>query len=218
MADFKLYLGNKNYSSWSMRGWLAMKQSGAEFDEEVFHLGAPGVRDEIGRVSPTTKVPSLHHGERVIWDSLAIAEYLAELFPKAGIWPEEPAARARARSVSAEMHSSFPALRRSMPFNVRRHSPGKGRDEGVQEDIDRILAIWRSCRDDFAGDGDFLTGPCSMADFMYAPVVSRFRTYEVPIEDAELAAWADRVWEHPFVLEWRAAAETEEAVEPEYDL
>jgi len=218
MPELIFYHGNKNYSSWSMRAWLALRICGAEFEEVAFHLGEPDVRERIRRHSPSGKVPALRHGERVVWDSLGIAEYLHELFPAAGLWPSEPARRAVARSIVAEMHSSFAALRRHMPFNVRRQSPGKGRAEGVRQDIDRITLIWRDCRAAVAdADGPFLFGRFGLADAFYAPVVSRFRTYAVELDEVS-RAYADAVWEHGPVREWRAAAEAEEWVEPEYDL
>lgn len=217
MTGFALYLGNKNYSSWSMRAWLAMKHTGAPFDEQVFHLGAPGIRDEIGRRSPSRRVPALHHGKLVIWDSLAIVEYLHEQFPDCGLWPPDADARAVARAVSAEMHSGFFALRAKMPFNVRRVSPGKGRDDDVLADIERILAIWADCRARFGGEGEFLFGEVSMADYMYAPVVSRFNTYAVEMDEFS-KDYAAAVWDLPAVREWRRAAKAETAVEAEYDL
>ncbi len=216
-----VYLGNKNYSSWSLRAWLPLKRTGAPFTEHVFRLGEPGVREKIRAVSPAGKVPALHHGEIRIWDSLAIGEYLAERFPAAGLWPEDPAPRAVARSVVAEMHSGFPALRTHMPMNVRRSSPGKGRAEGVQEDIDRIVALWRDCRDRFGkhAGGEFLFGPFGLADCFFAPVVSRFRTYAVDLpQNSVERAYADAVWNTPEMQEWRTAAANEKAVEPKYDV
>ncbi len=217
MAGYTIYLGNKNYSSWSLRGWLAIRQTGVEFEERVFRLGAPGIRDEIARNSPTSKVPSLRHGEHVIWDSLAMAEYLAERFPQAGLWPEDVAARAVARSVSAEMHSSFQALRQSMPLNVRRRSPGKGRTPQVLEDIARIEALWGDCRERFGGTGEFLFDRWCLADAMFAPVVSRFDTYVVETNDVAREYMAS-VRSHPWISEWRDAAEAESAVESQFDL
>lgn len=218
MAEFVLYHGNKNYSSWSMRAWLALRLSAAEFVEVGFHLGQPDVRERIREVSPTGRVPALHRGDLVIWDSLAICEYLAERFPDAGLWPADRAARAVARSISAEMHSGFPALRARMPFNVRRASPGKGRTAEVLKEIGRIQQIWRDCRaGEAASDGPFLFGAIGIADVMFAPVVSRFRTYAVEL-DASSTAYADAIWENPHVIEWRSAAGDEPWVEPEFDL
>ena len=211
----QIYLGNKNYSSWSMRGWLALEQTGAVYEERVFNLADPGVRDEVRRHSPTGKVPALRDGDLVISDSLAIGEYLAERYPAAGLWPADPAERARARAAAAEMHSSFPALRTHMPMNVRRSSPGKGRAHGVQADIDRVSAIWRECRE--RAPGAYLFGDWSIADIAFAPVVSRFRTYAVEVGETE-RHYMEAVWSHAAVEKWRAAAEAEPMVNPLYDL
>ncbi len=213
---YTLYHGNKNYSSWSMRAWLAVRLSGCNFEEVAFHLGSDGVRDRIVKHSPSGKVPALRHGDVTIWDSLAITDYLAERFPQAGLWPAAAADRARARSVAAEMHAGFIALRTAMPFNCRRASPGVGRQSGVAEDIERIAEIWRQCRQR-AAVGGYLFGAYSAADMSYAPVVSRFRTYAVALDDV-CKRYAQALWEHPHVAEWCAAAEREEWVEPELDL
>lgn len=215
MAEFTLYLGNKNYSSWSLRGWLAMKQTGAPFQEVVFNLGEQ--REAIRRLSPSGKVPVLRHGELLVWDSLAIAAYLAESFQQAGLWPEPRDARAVARSAVAEMHSGFPDLRRNMPMNVRRSSTGAGRAPGVDADVARITDLWRDLRARFGEGGPYLFGRFSLADSFYAPVVSRFRTYAVDLDDV-CTAYARAVWEHPFLQEWKSAAEAESIVEPQYDL
>ncbi len=217
MAEFVFYHGNKNYSSWSMRGWLALKLAGAHFEEVGFHLGEQGVREKIRQHSPTGKVPALRHGDLLIWDSMAIGEYLAERFPETRVWPGETADRALARSVSAEMHSGFPALRTNMPFNVRRSSPGKGRASGVQEDIDRVTEIWRTCRERCTHAGPFLFGRWCLADVMYAPVVSRFQTYRVDVDEIS-RDYCAATWEQEHVREWRAAAEAESWVESNYDL
>jgi len=217
MVEYVYYHGNKNYSSWSMRGWLALKLAGAEFEEVGFHLGEQGVREKIRRHSPTGKVPALRHRDKVIWDSMAICEYLAERFPEAGMWPGDPMDRATARSICAEMHSGFPALRENMPFNVRRSSPGIGRAPGVQEDIDRISEIWRGCRASRGNEQPFLFGRWCLADVMYAPVVSRFRTYAVDLDEFS-RAYRAAVWGQEHVREWCAAAEAESWVEPCFDL
>lgn len=217
MSEWILYLGNRNYSSWSMRAWLAMKQSGLGFREVRFHLGQSDVRDRIGRHSPSGRVPALHHGRRVIWDSLAICEYLAEHAPDAGLWPEQGATRAVARSVTAEMHSGFPALRAQMPFNVRRSSPGKGRGGGVEQEIERIFRIWESCRVAHRASGEFLFGRFGIADAFYAPVVSRLKTYEVSVTEPCLD-YVTAVWRHPHVRQWREEAAAEDWVEAGFDL
>lgn len=217
MSELVLYHGNKNYSSWSMRGWLALKLSGADFKEVAFHLGEEGVRERIRRESPTGKVPALRHGDLVIWDSMAIGEYLAEQFPAARMWPEDSGDRARARSISAEMHSGFAALRAQMPFNVRRSSPGRGLSADLRKDIDRIRQIWGESRSRCADTGPFLFGRWCLADVAYAPVVSRFRTYAVEIDEVS-QAYCAATWEQEHVREWCSAAESETWVEPQFDL
>lgn len=213
MADFTIILGNKNYSSWSFRAWLALKVTGVEFAEEVIPLDQPGTRDAIQRHSPSGRVPVLEHGARTIWDSLAICEYLAETFPEAGLWPVEPGARATARSVSAEMHSGFATLRASMPFNLRASLPDKGRGEGVQGEINRIAAIWRNCREAHADAGPYLFGSFTAADAMYAPVVGRFATYKVELDDVS-AAYCAAIAAHPAYVEWATEARNEPWIAP----
>ena len=200
-----LVIGNKNYSSWSLRPWIAMKVLGLEFQELRIPLYGPASSEEIRRYSPTGKVPCLVAGTARIWDSLAILEYLAERHP---LWPEDPDARAVARSVSAEMHSGFAALRQHMSMNVRRRFPGKGRTPESMADVARIVALWTDCRERFGLGGDFLFGAFSAADAMYAPVVLRFRTYEVELPPA-CRAYADAMLELPAMREWIAAAERE---------
>src|SRR5688572_13861311 len=157
-VEFVLYLGNKNYSSWSFRGWLAMRMTGAPFREVIFHLGDPATREKIRAKSPGGRVPSLHHGDLVIWDSLAIAEYLAETFPERHLWPEAKEARAIARSLAAEMHSSFQSLRKNMPVNLRRSSPGVGHTPEVLEEIAHITRSWKRARHHFGAGGPYLFG------------------------------------------------------------
>lgn len=211
MADFTIYIGNKNYSSWSLRGWLMLKQTGAAFAEEVIPLSEPTTRPNILRHSPSGKVPVLRHGERVVWESLAIGEYLAELFPEARLWPEKAEARAVARAVSAEMHAGFAALRSHLPMNLRSSYPHRGITPEAQADINRIAALWRDCRRRFGESGLFLFGGFTIADAMYAPVVSRFRTYKVDLED-EAHRYCDAVWAWPALQEWAAAARNEPMV------
>jgi glutathione S-transferase len=208
MADITIYLGNKNYSSWSLRPWLALKQTGAPFDEEVIPLDEPTTRSTVLRFSPSGRVPALKHNELTVWDSLAICEYLAETFPQAKLWPEDKAARAVARAVSAEMHSGFAALRNHLPMNMRSAFPNRGVTPEVQSDINRITAIWRDCRKRFGASGPFLFGGFTIADAMYAPVVSRFRTYKIELEE-ETQAYTDAVWALPALQEWLTAAKNE---------
>jgi glutathione S-transferase len=207
VASFTLVVGNKNYSSWSLRPWLAMRQAGIAFDEVVIPLYRADSKAALLRHSPAGKVPALKDGSRTVWDSLAIMEYLAESFPAAGLWPNDAAARALARSISADMHAGFLALRTAMPMNLREHLPGRERG-GAAADIERVTAIWRDCRARFGDGGPFLFGAFSIADAMYAPVATRFRTYGVKL-DPICQAYADAVLALPAFLEWQAAAREE---------
>lgn len=216
MADFTLYLANKNYSSWSMRGGLAAAMTGAEYDEVVIPLDQPDTRERILQYSPSAKLPALKHGDIRIWDSLAIAEYLAELFPNKDLWPDDRALRARARTVCAEMHSGFPTLRQKMPMNVRAKRPAPEIDSALREDIDRIVAIWKACRARFGEGGDFLFAQPTVADAFYAPIVSRFVTYGVELDDVCLA-YRDAVWNWAPVVEWRKAANDEAWLIDQYE-
>ena len=199
----KLVIGDRNFSSWSLRPWLAMKQSGLSFEEINIRLDSPGTKADIYKHSPSGKVPCLIDGDTVVWDSLAICEYLAESVP--ALWPEDRKARAEARSISAEMHSGFGALRHSMPMDVRASTPYKERTAEVLSDIERIVSIWEGCRARFAGDGPFLFGRFSIADAMYAPVVWRFLTYAVELPPAS-QAWVETMRTLPAMQEWRAGA------------
>jgi glutathione S-transferase len=203
----QLVIGNYNYSSWSLRAWLAMKVFGFPFDAIRIPLYGPGAKQEILKHSPAGKVPTLKDGGIVVWDSLAIMEYLAEKNPK--VWPAASAERARARSVSAEMHSGFPNLRHHMSMNVRKRYPGKGRTPETLEEIRRIEAIWSQAK------GPFLFGPFSAADAMYAPVALRFRTYEVQVSNR---AYMEAVLALPAMQEWIAAAEREVESIPQFDM
>ncbi|NKB87626.1 MAG: glutathione S-transferase [Acidobacteria bacterium] len=214
MSEFTLYRGNRNYSSWSMRAWLALRATGASFREIPFHLGAPDYAAAIRAESPAGKVPALRHGDLLVWDSLAITEYLAEQFPDAGIWQVDSHTRAGARAVTAEMHSGFPALRAHMPFNVRRSSPGEARGTDVERDVERVMEIWRTCRK--TADGPFLFGDWCAADMFFAPVVSRFRSFGVELDQVS-GDYALSVWEHADVAEWIAGAQTESETVPHYD-
>jgi glutathione S-transferase len=216
VARFTLIIGNRNYSSWSLRAWLALKATGADFEEKLVLLGQTDTGEEISRYSPTGLVPALDDGERVIWDSLAIGEYLAEAFPEVGLWPASARLRALARSVVAEMHSGFFDLRSNMPMNIRASYPGEGRAPGVENDIRRILSIWESCRRDFGSDGELLFGHFTLADAFFAPVVSRFRTYGVPVEGLA-RDYMDAVWNLPAMREWIEKAASEPWTVERYD-
>jgi glutathione S-transferase len=207
----KLFIGNKAYSSWSMRGWLAVKQSGLPFEEMVVPLYDDewNRRREGDEFAPSSgKVPILWDGESVVWDSLAIIEYLAEKAGREKFWPEDETARAMARSMSAEMHSSFANLRRECPMNIRNHYPARELPPEVQADVIRIVSLWAEARSRFGTNGDFLFGEFSAADIMYAPVVSRFATYSITLPRFA-AAYCQAIIAHPFVQDWIAAAQEE---------
>jgi len=219
LSMYELYIGNKNYSSWSLRGFLAMKLSGAPFAERMVSLSGTGEPNPGNRsFSPTGRVPCLHDGATVVWDSLAIAEYLAERH--AGMWPADPATRAWARSVAAEMHSGFSALRNEMTMCIRERVDVRPWSEGLVRDIDRMTVIWNETLKRFgaaSGEGGFLFGKFCAADAFFAPVAFRFRTFGVEPAGAA-ATYMKNVLAHPYVQEWERAAlaETEivEADEP----
>ena len=212
MAEFTIILGNKPYSSWSLRGWLALRQTGASFDEVVIPLDRPETKAEILALSPAGRVPALKAGDMTIWDSLAIAEYLAERYPGASLWPRNGMARARARAVAAEMHAGFPALRRALPMDLKPGDPRARRrspdSDELSAEIVRIIEIWTDCRTRFGADGDFLFGGFSAADAFYAPVVTRFAGYGVAVDGAA-AAYRDAVMAWPALRDWIAAARAE---------
>ena len=211
----KIVIGNKNYSSWSMRGWLALELTGAPYQEILVPLDQPDTAERIRGFSPAGRVPVLQDGELAVWDSLAICEYLAERFPAAGLWPSDAGARATARAIAAEMHSGFQALRANMPMNIRLHRPVAAPAAEVSADLARIRAIWRGLRAK-APDGEYLFGRFGIADAMFAPVVARCRTYGVALDGSE-AAYADAVWRHPAVAKWVAGARAEGLSIPKYE-
>ena len=212
MAEFTLVIGNKNYSSWSLRGWLMARIAGIEFDEIMVPLDLPDTAASIKKHSPSGKVPVLVHRGLAIWESLAIAEYLNDLKPEAILWPSSQAARAHARSISAEMHAGFGELRSNMPMNIRASYPGKGMTPAVRADIERITGLWRDCRKRFGGafpkDDGFLFGTFGAADAMFAPVVTRLRTFGVPL-DSDSDAYCTAVMAWPAMKEWVDAARNE---------
>jgi glutathione S-transferase len=215
----KLIIGNRAYSSWSMRGWLAVKQSGEDFDEFVVPLfDADWDKKREGQeFAPSMgKVPILWDGDCVVWDSLAIIEFLADRVGIDRYWPGSAAARGMARSMAAEMHSSFPNLRRELPMNVRKSFPPKMISNEVREEIERILQLWAQARARFGGTGDFLFGDWCAADMMYAPVVTRFITYGVAMPPfAEI--YMQAVLSHPHVQEWIDKAQDEPWVIEHYE-
>jgi glutathione S-transferase len=206
MAEASLTISSKNYSSWSLRGWLLCKMAGLDFAEIVLPADDPSTRAELLLLSPSFLVPCLTHDGITIWDTLAIGEYLHEWNPKAGLLPADRAARARCRSVSGEMHSGFASMRSALPMNLKAHHPNFKVWAGAQADIDRIVAIWRDCL--AATGGPFLFGKLTMADAMYAPVVTRFRTYDVKL-DSECAAYGQAIMALPAMAEWVDAAQAE---------
>ena len=212
----QLYIANKNYSSWSMRPWVLMRQAGIEFEEVMvrFDSFAAGskFRQRVDAINPAGKVPVLVHDGLVVWDTLAIAEYVAEQFPERQLWPRERAARARARSICAEMHSGFTALRKAFPMNVEARLPEVGalalRDQpGVRKDLARIVAMWSALLREHGGP--MLFGDFSIADAYFAPVVMRMVTYAPPLPD-EIAAYVERVCALPGVRAWVDDALAEE--------
>jgi len=205
----RLVVGNKNYSSWSMRPWVAARQAGIAFEEVQLKFDETGARVVgIDPYSPTRKVPVLLVDGEPVWDSLAICEALAELHPEKKLWPADAAARRVARSVCAEMHSGFQGIRGDMPMNIRGSHPGKGRTPRAEKDIARVIEIWTSCRARFGKGGGLLFGAFSIADAFYAPVVTRFRTYGVSLP-APAEAYARAVEKLPAVREWCEAGRRE---------
>ncbi|HEV7137987.1 MAG TPA: glutathione S-transferase family protein [Steroidobacteraceae bacterium] len=211
MSELTLVIGNRNYSSWSLRAWLLLKRLGLEFREVLIPLDTPTTKDEIEQYGPSGRVPVLLDGDLRVWDSLAICEYVAELSGRG--WPREKNARAVARSVCAEMHSGFVNLRAEWPMNARARNRHTVLTPGLESDIDRVDEIWNDCRQRFGAAGPWLFGEYSIADAMYAPVVLRFNTYGAPIsetarwymaaalEDATLQSWLAAAKAEPWILE-----------------
>jgi glutathione S-transferase len=209
----RLIIGNKNYSSWSFRPWLAMKGAGIAFEETLIPLDAPDFKAQLKAVSGAGKVPVLIDGDTHVWESLAILEYLAEKFSAAGLWPREPQARAHARAIASEMHAGFQALRGDLPMNIRRPAKVRLLDAATATDAARIDAIWTECRTRFGVGGPYLYGTFGAADAMYAPVVWRFHTYGVAV-GAAARAYMNALMAMPAWIEWREAARREPWVLP----
>jgi glutathione S-transferase len=216
----KLIIGNRNYSSWSLRGWLACKQSGLAFEELTVNISGDEweeAKRAMGEVQPSSgKVPVLWDGEVVIWDSLAILEYLADKVGRERFWPKHDAARGMARSMVAEMHSSYMALRRACPMNVRMRHQGIALSDDAKRDIVRVLQLWAEARARFGKGGPFLFGTFGAADVFYAPVVSRFVTYGIGVPGFA-QAYMEAVWEHEWMQAWINAAEDEQWVIEQWD-
>ena len=212
-AAYRLVIGNKNTSSWSLRPWLALRHFEIPFDEVNIALDQPETRETILSHSPAGLVPILKHGRLVIWDSLAILEYLAEAHPGRAFWPRDSEARASARAVAAEMHSGFYSLRSELPMDFLGRSPVAQVGERVARNVARIVGVWRACRETFGRSGPYLFGDFTIADAMYAPVASRFRTYGVDLaahgDDGIAAAYAGTVLAHPALEDWADGARLE---------
>ena len=208
MKPLQLAIANKNYSSWSMRPWVLLRQAGIEFEEIQLKFTEQHTVAGIEPYSPTRQVPALIVDGEPVWDSLAICETVAELFPHKQLWPADARARRIARSVCAEMHAGFRSLRVAMPVNIRSSHPGKGMNPAVQQDIDRIVEIWQSCRARFGTGGELLFGAFCVADAYYAPVATRFLTYAVSLPSAA-QRYADTLLALPAVQEWMAQARRE---------
>ncbi|SDC00210.1 glutathione S-transferase [Sphingomonas sp. YR710] len=207
----RLFIGNKVYSSWSLRGWLAVRQSGLPFEETVAPLydDSWDARREAAEFAPSNgKVPILWDGDVPVWESLAIIDYLADKVGADRFWPADPAARALARSMASEMHAGYQALRQQHTMNMRHVYPPEPLTPEVAENVDRIVALWDQARTRFGQGGDYLFGAFGAADIMFAPVVTRFRTYSIPLPPAA-AAYCDAVRAHPFMVEWTAGADAE---------
>lgn len=217
----KLIIGNKNYSSWSLRGWLACKQSGLGFEEIIVPLYGDDWehrKTSSDDLAPSHgKVPILWDGEAVVWDSMAIIEYLADKVGRDRFWPKSDEARAMARSMVAEMHSSYLPLRQACPMNIRGRCPRDGVDDDVRADIVRILTLWAEARARFGRGGPFLFGTFGAADIIYAPVVSRFVTYGIGVPGFA-QAYMQAVWEHEWMQQWIEAAQSEEWVLEQFEV
>lgn len=209
MSEMILYIGNKNLSSWSLRPWLLMRQTGIGFTEKMIRLDTAGSRAEISRYSPSGQVPALVHKGQTVWDSLAIAEYLNDLYPERQMWPSGRATRAVARSITAEMHAGFSDLRQYWPMNYSQTAMSHLAPAGVRRDIDRITQIWTMCRKRFKADGPFLFGGFTIADAMYAPVVSRLRTYGPLDLNEHVTDYCQTVWSLPAMRDWGEGAKAE---------
>jgi glutathione S-transferase len=207
MSRATLTISSKNYSSWSLRGWLLCRMAGLDFEEKLLSSDDPSTRAELLLLSPSFLVPRLTHGQVSVWDTLAIAEYLNEIAPQAGLMPADQVQRAHCRAISGEMHSGFYNLRSALPMNLKAHYPGFKIWTGAQADIDRVVAIWRDCFTAYGGPWLFGAKPC-LADAMYAPVCTRFLTYDVKL-DPECRAYCQTIMAWPVMRDWVDAAKAE---------
>lgn len=215
----KIYIGNKVYSSWSLRGWLAVKQSGLPHDEVVVSLYDDDwpTRRQAPEFQPSNgKVPILWDGDKPVWESLAIIDYLADKVGRDRFWPQDDAARAFARSIASEMHAGYQALRSQHTMNLRQTYPAAPLTPEVEADVARITSLWEQARLRFGGGGSYLFGAFGAVDIMFAPVVTRFRTYAIPLP-AFAADYCAAIWAHPFMVDWCAGATAEEWVIPKFE-
>ena len=210
-SHVKLVIGNKNYSSWSLRSWFLLKEAGIEFEEQLIPLDTESTSAKLAEASPACRVPVLLLGNQVIWDTLAIAETVAECWPDKSLWPVDDGARAHARSISAEMHSGFSALREAMPMNCRAMGRKVALPDDLTADIDRIFEIWTDCHHRYSSLGRWLFGEFSVADAMFAPVVLRFRTYGINLPQSA-SGYPARLLESESIQEWLAESESETEV------
>lgn len=217
MTKLTLVIGNKNYSSWSLRPWLAMRQFGLTFDEIRIPLYTPQAPAKIRQYSPSGKVPALLHGDVTVWDSLAILNYLTEQFPTLPWLPKQPKPRAIAHSINAEMHSGFVSLRENMPMNIRAQFPNKGLTPAVQKDVDRITSLWQMCRQAYGKGGEFLFSEFTLSDAMFTPVVLRFMTYNVQLDPVS-SRYTEALLELSPLQEWIEAAKAESESILEFEL
>lgn len=201
MNEMLIYLGSKSVSSWSLRAWLMLLQTGADFDAAFISLNQPETKEKIEKISPSRKVPVLKHGDTIIWDSLAIGEYLAETFPHVHLWPEDSKMRAYARSISCEMHSGFQMLRKHLPFDPQGNFANYAIPDEAQQDVTRVIDIWSDCRQRYANNGPMLFGKFTIADAMFAPVVSCFVTYNVSISES-IQEYVDTMMALPEMKMW----------------
>lgn len=207
----KLIIGNKNYSSWSLRAWLLLREAEIDFEEQRIALDTPTSQDELSAASAACRVPVMQIDDLTVWDTMAIAETVAERWPDKNLWPEDADARAHARSISAEMHSGFEALRSNMPMNCRAMGRKVPLPDDLTRDIDRVIAIWSDCHRKYSANGDWLFGSFSVADAMFAPVVLRFRTYGINLPESA-SHFPRRLLQSEAMQEWLLAAESETEV------
>ena len=217
MSALILIIGNKNYSSWSLRPWVFMKQNQMAFTEKRIILSAETTQEELSQYASGFKVPVLQDGDLLIWDSLSILEYLSETYLQSKGWPKNAEARAMARSVSAEMHSSFYALRKELPMNCRKQFQNIKLSSAALQGVERITTLWQTCRTKFGKDGEWLFGEYTIADAMFAPVALRFAGYDISLGDVE-SAYVQSVLKQPAIVEWIAAGKAETEIIPEDEI